>query len=177
MFKRSKSPDGFQRRVFKGKVRKGVTVCMTRSWTFFRLIDGEVIRWYFWSHDHQPSGFNRSVVFKGFPGGTSAKEPTCQCRRCKRWGFDPWVRKSPWWRIWQPTPLFLPGKSHQQRSLAGYNPWGGKESDTTEHPHTYTHIHSFIRKKTHCQIIHQESLVSKEYRSRIQGKVRVTCSN
>ena len=114
---------------------------------------------------------------KGLTRWHSGKESTCQCRRCKRWGFDPWVRKSPWWRIWQPTPLFLPGKSHQQRSLAGYNPWGGKESDTTEHPHTYTHIHSFIRKKTHCQIIHQESLVSKEYRSRIQGKVRVTCSN
>ena len=36
---------------------------------------------------------------------------TCQCRRCKRWGFDPWVGKIPWRRRWQPTTVFLPGKS------------------------------------------------------------------
>ena len=67
----------------------------------------------------------------GFPGGASGKEPTCQCRS-KRCGFDPWVRKIPWRRTWQPTPIFLPGKSHGQRSLAGPSPWGRKESDTTE---------------------------------------------
>ena len=44
----------------------------------------------------------------GFPVGTSGKEPTCQCRRHKRCRFDPWVRKIPWRRKWQPTPLFLP---------------------------------------------------------------------
>jgi len=38
----------------------------------------------------------------------------------------------PWRREWQPTPVFLPGESHGQRSLAGYNPWGHKESDTIE---------------------------------------------
>ena len=47
-------------------------------------------------------------------------------------GFDPWVRKIPWKREWLPTPKFLPGKSHGQRSLVGYSPWGCKESDTTE---------------------------------------------
>ena len=46
--------------------------------------------------------------------------------------FDPWVGKIPWRRAWQPTPVFLPGESHGQRSLAGYSPWGHKESDTTE---------------------------------------------
>ena len=46
--------------------------------------------------------------------------------------FDPWVRKAPWRRKWQPTPIFLPGESHGQRSLVGYSPWGHKESDTTE---------------------------------------------
>ena len=45
---------------------------------------------------------------------------------------DPWVGKIPWRRKWQPTPVFLPGKSHGQRSLAGYSPWTLKESDTTE---------------------------------------------
>ena len=42
---------------------------------------------------------------------------------------DPWVRKIFWRRAWQPTPVFLPGKSHGQRSLTGYSPWGHKESD------------------------------------------------
>ena len=59
--------------------------------------------------------------FGGFPGGTSGKEPTCQCRRHKRCGFDPWVRKIPWRRAQQPTPVFLPGESHGHRSLAGYS--------------------------------------------------------
>ena len=45
----------------------------------------------------------------GFPGGASGKEPTCQVRRHKRCGFDPWVGKIPWKRKWQPTPVFLPG--------------------------------------------------------------------
>ena len=67
----------------------------------------------------------------GFPCGTSGKESACQCRRCKRHGFNPWVRKIPWRKKWQPTPVFLPGETHQ-RSPAGYSPWGRKESDTTE---------------------------------------------
>jgi len=46
--------------------------------------------------------------------------------------FDPWVGKIPWRRKWQPTPIFLPEEFHGQRSLAGYNLWGHKESDTTE---------------------------------------------
>ena len=46
--------------------------------------------------------------------------------------FDPWVGNIPWRRKWQPTPVFLPGKSHGQRSLASYSPWGHKESDMTE---------------------------------------------
>ena len=53
-------------------------------------------------------------------------------RRRKRCRFNPWVRKIPWRRKWQPSPIFLPGKSHGQRSLAGFSPWGCKESDTTE---------------------------------------------
>ena len=51
---------------------------------------------------------------------------------CERPGFDPWVRKSPWRREWLPTPVFLPGEFHGQRSLGGYSPWGHKDSDTTE---------------------------------------------
>ena len=69
----------------------------------------------------------------GFSGAASGKEPACQCRRHKKCGFDPWVRKIPRRRKWQPTPIFLLGKSHGQRSLSGYSLCGHKESDMTEH--------------------------------------------
>ena len=49
----------------------------------------------------------------------SCKEPSCQCSRHKGHGFDPWIGKIPWSRAWQPTPVFLPGESHGQRSLVG----------------------------------------------------------
>ena len=78
-----------------------------------------------------------------FPGGTSSKESTCQCRRCKRCRFDPWVRKIPWSRKWHPHSSILAWKT----------PWAGESgrlqfmgqqvirrlSDWT-HTHSYTHI-------------------------------------
>ena len=68
----------------------------------------------------------------GFPGGSSGKEPTCQCRRLERHKFDPWVRKIPWRRAQQPTPVFLPGEFQGQRSLESYSSWGHTETDMTE---------------------------------------------
>ena len=62
-----------------------------------------------------------------FPGGSNGKESACNVGDL---GLIPWSRK------WQPTPVFLLGKSHGQRSLAGYSPWGHKESDKTERTHT-----------------------------------------
>ena len=73
------------------------------------------------------------MILLGFPGGTSGKEPSCQCRRYKRCAFDPWIGKIPLeegiathssilaWRI----PM-------DKRNLEDYSPWGRKESDTTE---------------------------------------------
>ena len=62
-----------------------------------------------------------------------------------------WVQslawEDPWRRAWQPTPAFLPGEFHGQRSLAGYSPWGHKESDTAEQLSTSTHAY-FTAKKT-----------------------------
>ena len=75
----------------------------------------------------------------GFPGSASGKDPACQCRGHKRWGFDPWLGKIPWRRSWQPTPIFLPGESHGQRSLVGYHPWGHIESDMPEQLSTAPH--------------------------------------
>ena len=66
-----------------------------------------------------------------FPGGSAVKNPLL-CKSHRRHVFHPWVGKIPWRRARQPTLVFLPGKFHGQRSLAGYSPWGRKESDTTK---------------------------------------------
>ena len=60
------------------------------------------------------------IHYLGFPWWLSGKESACQCR------FDPWVGKIPWRREWQPTPVFLFGRSHGQWSLVGYSSWGCK---------------------------------------------------
>ena len=65
-----------------------------------------------------------SKLSLGLSRWLSGKESTCQCTRR--------VGKIPWRRKWHPTPVFLPGEFHGQRSLAGYSPWSCKESDTTE---------------------------------------------
>ena len=62
------------------------------------------------------------------------------CLQCGRPGFDPWVGKIPWRRKWQSTPVLLPGKSHGQRNLVGYSPWGCKELDMTKRLHRETQI-------------------------------------
>ena len=69
----------------------------------------------------------------GLPRWLSGKESAWQCRRHKRLRFDPRVRKIPWNRKWQATPVFLLGKFYGQRSLVGYSPWCPKELNTTEH--------------------------------------------
>ena len=70
-----------------------------------------------------------SIVIKNLPANTGDLKDS---------GFIPRVRKIPWRRTWQPTIVFLPGKSHRQRNLVGYSPWGRKESDTIEANCTHT---------------------------------------
>ena len=60
------------------------------------------------------------------------ENPPANAGDIKRREFNPWVGKIPWRRAWQPTPVFLPGESQEQRSLVGYNPWGRKELDMME---------------------------------------------
>ena len=67
---------------------------------------------------------NKGII--KFPGGSAGKESACM----QKPRFDPWVGMIPWRREWQPTSVFLPGEFHDQRSLAGYNPWGCKKLDT-----------------------------------------------
>ena len=92
------------------------------------------------------------VYTQGFPGGPSGKEPACRCRRRKRRRFNPWVGKIPWRRPWRPPPVFLPGESRGQRGLAGYSPWGHKESGATERLTTIVHTHT--RAQTHTSFPH-----------------------
>ena len=74
-----------------------------------------------------PSSEFNLVSLVGLPRWVSGKESACQFRRCE---FDPWVGKIPWRRKWQPIPIFLPGKSHGQRSLVVA--YGCKKLDTNE---------------------------------------------
>ena len=74
-----------------------------------------------------------TYVSRGWlPRWLRGEEFTCYCRVCGRHRFDPWGGRIPWRRKWQPTPVFLPGKSHGQRGLAGCRPQGFKELDTAE---------------------------------------------
>ena len=83
---------------------------VAKSWG--RLSDWLILNWYwYWARYTQ-----------SFPGGTSGKEPACQCRRHKRCRLDPWVCKISWRRAWKPTLVFCPGESHGQRNLVGCNP-------------------------------------------------------
>ena len=86
----------------------------------------------------------------GLQGGTSGKESTCQCRRHRRCRLDSWVRMIPWSRKWQPIPVFLQGKFHEQRGLAIYrhgvpkswiclSDWAHMCVHTHAHTHTHTH--------------------------------------
>ena len=92
------------------------------------------------SHDahrgHKAEGMNCPAstedVFWGFPCGSVVKNPPANAGDAGDMGLDSWVRRIPWRRKWQPTPVFLPGKSQGQRSLVGYSPQGCKEWNTTD---------------------------------------------
>ena len=73
---------------------------------------------HFMHNFEHPEHVSPSLTPLGCPGGTSGEESTFQFKRCERHRFNPWVGKIPWRRKWQPTPVFLPGKFHGQRSLA-----------------------------------------------------------
>ena len=86
-------------------------------------------------------------MYMGFPGGSYGKESAYKAGDP---GFDPWRRE------WLPTPIFLPGEFHGQRSLAGYTPWGHRESDMTKrltlslYTHTHTHTHTHRKLESLC---------------------------
>ena len=99
------------------------------------------------------------VFGTGFLGG-SMVESTSQCRKHQ---FDPWVWKMPWRRKWQPTPVLLPGKSHGQRSLASYSPWGHKrvrDDLATKQQHMSVVPHS-----PHSVLLSMVSVIHSEWQS------------
>ena len=141
-----------------GRLKKGMTpVRSWESWTrdcredkkeeTTRLMDHEmygqeaVNTWTWWKggvllgkdimsgwRSQQDHIMNHLVWQQGvwtFPGGSDSKETTCNAGDPR---LIPGSGRVPWRREWQPTPVFLPGESHGQRSLVGYSPWGCKES-------------------------------------------------
>ena len=93
-----------------------------------RHISGENSNSKRYTHLSVHSSTNYSDQDMGVPGGTSDREPTCLCRRHRRCRLDPWVGKIPWRRAWPPTPVFLPGEFHGQRSLVAYTVHGVTKS-------------------------------------------------
>ena len=94
----------------------------------------------------QLSNLNMVHIILGFPDGSDGKESTCDVGDL---GSIPGLGRFSWRREWQPTPVFLPGEFHWQRSLVDYSPWGHKESDTTEWLNTHTHTHTHITPNFH----------------------------
>ena len=100
--------------------------------------EGMAVRYSLCFHGIYPLLLGDIKTIKGFPGGS--KEYTCQCRSCR---FDHWVGKILQRRKWQSTTVFLPGRSHRQRILAGYSPWRHKRVRhdwvTKQQPHKDNH--------------------------------------
>ena len=130
----------------------GVHMCPGELFAWFRGGASSVFLLFCWGyaygllHVKKAESPNRSIQGKplafsslskpsgwlGFLGDSAVKNLPANADDAR----DSWVRslvgKIPWRRAWQPTPIFLPGESHGQRSLVGYSPWGHKESDKIE---------------------------------------------
>ena len=115
----------------------------------------------------------------------SGKESACWCKRLE---FHVWVGKIPWRKKWQFTPVFLPAKSHRQRSSVGYSPWGNKESDTTEHStrikvrrSTLTILINILLEVffflSYCHCNRQKNIVCKRKQSVMSGEMIVYTEN
>ena len=82
-----------------------------------------ILYWLSFQGSQLPSPIYIQSWSQGFPGGSGKESTTCNVEGASS---IPWSGKIPWRRKWQPTPVFLPGKSHGERSLVGYSPWGHK---------------------------------------------------
>ena len=118
-------------------------------------------------------------LWGGFPGGSVVKN-TPLMQEMQRWGFSPWVRKISWSRKWQPTPVFLPGISHGQRSLVA--PVHGVAKNRTQlSTGVYTHTlpPGFLNAKIHLSLKHlqeaQFNLLSSGFVLLLQFQYFILC--
>ena len=86
--------------------------------------------------------------------------------QCRRPGFNPWIRKIPWRREWQPTPVFLAGESHGQRSLAGYSPWGCR----VRHDWVTKHTHTEENEESRGILLEISYFIEESYRMKRENK-------
>ena len=99
---------------------------VTKSWTWLsdqaqQSTAWHLILWHFLQSRVVHISICWYLMSHGLHRWLSGKESACQCRRCRRHGFNLWVRKIPWRRKWQPPAVFLPAKSHGQSSLVSYS--------------------------------------------------------
>ena len=91
------------------------------------LVQGHLIKW-------------TPLEYYGLPQWLNGNESACTAGDVAEVGSVPRLGKMSWRKKWQPTPVFLPGEFHGQRSLVDFSPWNGKESDTTEHTQAHLNI-------------------------------------
>ena len=129
-------------------ISSGVRPC---GFTLF-LIDSRQLALLLASSSHTKNVYLYSLFgIRGIPSWHSGKESACQCKEHRRHGFNPWVGKIPWRRKWQPTPVFLPGKSHGQRSLAGFTK---SRAQLSTHRHTYMELVTLSMPRLICAVFH-----------------------
>ena len=97
-----------------------VYMCLVLFLMEYKLMAKSSLYWF--PLTYQEENLKTIIQNIAFSDGSDSKEPACQYRRCKRCTFNPWVGKIPWRRARQPTTVFLPGESHELRSLVGYSP-------------------------------------------------------
>ena len=99
----------------------------------------------------------RHTAFNGILDGSVGELPACNAGDIGNSSLIPGLSTFPWRRKWQPTPIFLPGESQGQRNLAGYHPWGHKESDMTEWGQ-YSSQHTVLGCKGIQHMLHSSAL-------------------
>ena len=128
---------GWRNRVHSERYPFLLLIAMKSNYNHYKSLYFQPSVWYFTSRRHLTSlvetvnsslNYWKPEIFRWLSG----KESACQCRRHRRHGFDPWVRKISWRRKWQSTLVFLLGKFHGQRSLVDYSPWDHKECPLSE---------------------------------------------
>ena len=99
------------------------------------------------------------------PRWLSGKESTCRSRTRRRCGFESWVGKIPWRKKWQPIPVFLPGESHGQRSLAGCSPWcqSWTRLSTQACAHTHENMTEHTSMCAHMKCVHMKCVVVQDF--------------